>query len=611
MQLDSSVTTSASPQFVEYLSKGREELHSIADELICLSKDLAQSPVSLQDLKARLDDIEIRIAIVGEMNRGKSTFLNCLVSTKLFPPRARVCTAALTILRDGEPRFRAHFRDGHSEDGELPKIDGAKALMSLVSVKNPDAKELEKVEVWFPNNFAREGAMLIDTPGVNDPEIWREKITLEALASADAAIFLLDASKPFSKSERNFLEGNILGSLVKRVIFVINKFDSVDKGDIDAVKERCVRELSKYVENPQIYYLAALPAYRLRIGEDAPKHYLDDFENFEISLNRFLVEERVELTLGSRKARMLKIAMGLRDTLNHRLKALDGEREVMVAKLDAAQLELNSILGQVRQAQSVRVQQCKLIPRELRSKAEHSWDNATATYLQSDSAIEEILSAASESKENVSELIDEKLAKTRRFALVNVENELTAVARKLEVQFRDEVGQVGLQLQKLTESVVGSVADASEPVLAAKIMKFAGTIFDEAGKQSSIIDGAAGFAMGILTVGLGIFVGLVSACFGEQSAAHARRQKVRIELAAMSKTGRLGLASAAENQALELTRIYLARVEDDSQRQIANARSNFEKIKSDIHNDQASLSDIRNGLLKLQARNQAAMVRLK
>ena len=56
-----------------------------------------------------------RLLVLGDMKRGKSTFLNALIGEKLLPSDVNPCTAVLTVLRYGlEKKVTVYFNDGKS-----------------------------------------------------------------------------------------------------------------------------------------------------------------------------------------------------------------------------------------------------------------------------------------------------------------------------------------------------------------------------------------------------------------------------------------------------------------------------------------------------------------
>jgi hypothetical protein len=73
-------------------------------------------------------------------------------------------------------------------------------------------------------------AILIDTPGVNDPFLVRDEITRQNLESADICVIVLTARQPLSVSDFGLLR--MLRGLNKdRLIIFINKIDEISGGD--------------------------------------------------------------------------------------------------------------------------------------------------------------------------------------------------------------------------------------------------------------------------------------------------------------------------------------------------------------------------------------------
>ncbi len=66
-------------------------------------------------------------------------------------------------------------------------------------------KVVELVEVGLPNPFLERGITLVDTPGVGGLNAAHAAATLAFLPSADALIFVTDASAELSRPELDFL----------------------------------------------------------------------------------------------------------------------------------------------------------------------------------------------------------------------------------------------------------------------------------------------------------------------------------------------------------------------------------------------------------------------
>ena len=74
---------------------------------------LAQTIEDMESASRNLRQGVFRLLVLGDMKRGKSTFLNALIGENLLPSDVNPCTALLTILRYGpEIKITGHFLDG-------------------------------------------------------------------------------------------------------------------------------------------------------------------------------------------------------------------------------------------------------------------------------------------------------------------------------------------------------------------------------------------------------------------------------------------------------------------------------------------------------------------
>jgi hypothetical protein len=68
---------------------------------------------TVADLLGRLAAGRLRVAVVGEAKRGKSTLINALLGQPVLPAGVTPLTAVATMVRHGtQPRVEARYRDG-------------------------------------------------------------------------------------------------------------------------------------------------------------------------------------------------------------------------------------------------------------------------------------------------------------------------------------------------------------------------------------------------------------------------------------------------------------------------------------------------------------------
>lgn len=155
----------------------------------------------------QLDELFL-LVVAGEFNAGKSAFINALVGQKLLDEGVTPTTSRVTLLKHGASETRD------------TKSDAFEVVQAPLAV-------LENVNI-------------VDTPGTNAIHREHEKLTREFLPRSDMVLFVTSADRPFTETERSFLEG--IRDWGKKVAVVINKIDILDKPeDIDEVT-RFVRD---------------------------------------------------------------------------------------------------------------------------------------------------------------------------------------------------------------------------------------------------------------------------------------------------------------------------------------------------------------------------------
>jgi small GTP-binding protein len=138
----------------------------------------------------QLDEIFL-LVIVGEFNAGKSAFINALVGAEVAPEGVTPTTARITILQWGETAARSLNAQG----------------IEVVTAPTPILEEIR----------------IVDTPGTNAIIREHEAITAEFVPRSDIVLFVTSADRPFTETERAFLEQ--IRGWGKKVVLVINKID--------------------------------------------------------------------------------------------------------------------------------------------------------------------------------------------------------------------------------------------------------------------------------------------------------------------------------------------------------------------------------------------------
>lgn len=207
----------------------QERLKGVLDRLAeVLERSSAEEDArrALRGSRNQLDELFL-VLVVGEFNAGKSAFLNALLGADLLEQGPTPTTSRIHRLRWGSKEHRATGPDG------IEQVEAPLARLRTTS--------------W------------VDTPGTNAIDREHERITRQFVPRADFVLFVTSADRPFTESEREFLE--TIREWGKKVVLVVNKIDILDAGDrgrvVEFVREQGSRLLGL---EPVVFALSAKQA---------------------------------------------------------------------------------------------------------------------------------------------------------------------------------------------------------------------------------------------------------------------------------------------------------------------------------------------------------------
>ncbi len=232
--------------------------------------DAANEDLEFLDRAAlQLDELFL-LVIVGEFNSGKSAFINALLGQRFLTEGATPTTTQIHLL---------HYGDQVTQHQAEPEL----------------------LVITYPVEWLRD-INIVDTPGTNAITQRHQEITEGFLPRADLVLFVTSADRPFSESERLFLER--IREWGKKVVVVVNKIDILEDGDVERVLE-FVHENAKRLlgQEPMIFPVAA------RLARQS-KEALDGDERTRLwSQSRFAdLETYILHTLDERERLRLKLA---------------------------------------------------------------------------------------------------------------------------------------------------------------------------------------------------------------------------------------------------------------------------------------------------------------
>jgi GTP-binding protein EngB required for normal cell division/tetratricopeptide (TPR) repeat protein len=186
-------------------------------------------------------DRPLLVAVMGEFNAGKSSFVNALAGAEIAPTGVTPTTATVNVLRYGEtPAARVMRHDGGVRD--LPAADVAGVLARM---GDEEAREVRLVEIFLPVETLRR-VEIVDTPGLNSIRPEHERVARDFLVEADAIVWVFAIGQAAKASEKEALA--FARGAGKRVLGVLNKIDHADAGEIDAVTRHVAGSLGELVE---------------------------------------------------------------------------------------------------------------------------------------------------------------------------------------------------------------------------------------------------------------------------------------------------------------------------------------------------------------------------
>ena len=185
-------------------------------------------------------DRPLLIAVMGEFNAGKSSFVNALCGQEIAPVGVTPTTATINILRHGPMGGRAIYHDGRARD-----LDAASVAPFLRALGADEAAAIRVVEIFFPLEVLRR-VEIVDTPGLNSLRAEHESVARDFLVDADAIVWLFAVGQAAKATEKQALR--LARAAGKRVLGVLNKIDRASDDEVAQVSAHVVGSLGDLVE---------------------------------------------------------------------------------------------------------------------------------------------------------------------------------------------------------------------------------------------------------------------------------------------------------------------------------------------------------------------------
>ncbi len=187
-------------------------------------------------LKRSLQQLEelFLLVVVGEFNAGKTAFLNALLGGKMLPEGVTPTTSEIYVVRYGE---------------------------ELREEANADEYHMVRAPVEWLHELN-----LVDTPGTNAVIQRHQEITEHFIPRSDLVLFVTSVERPFTESERVFLEH--IREWGKKIVVIINKIDLVqNEQELQEVVDYVARNARSLLNlSPEIFPISSRLALQAKLA---------------------------------------------------------------------------------------------------------------------------------------------------------------------------------------------------------------------------------------------------------------------------------------------------------------------------------------------------------
>ena len=291
------------------LSVEREELLRQTRQALGELRDaIGQAQVTDEERNALADSIRqldelFLLVIAGEFNSGKSSLINALLGYKLQEEGVTPTTSHIHLIKYGAEATRQPDERG-------------------VWVQTANIPLLRTINI-------------VDTPGTNAIMREHEALTAEFIPRSDLVLFITSADRPFSESERQFL--NQIKEWGKKIVLVVNKMDILtDQAEREKVLEFVRKSAESLIGGAlALFGISARQAQRAKGGD--PRAW--DASGFQS------LEDFVYKTLDEAGRFQLKL-----------LNPLGVGRKLITRQMEQCQADLDSLAADTQLVQDIEQQ---------------------------------------------------------------------------------------------------------------------------------------------------------------------------------------------------------------------------------------------------------------
>ena len=258
----------------------------------------------MDKLRARVEDTSSKVLVTGDLNAGKSTFVNAILGRPVMPVDQQPCTTAFCEVHDAAEISGVEevhvVKEGATYDLSDESTFTRASLSDLEEIvsENENSQQVLKVYLSDPRSpapsFLHNGVVdisLIDAPGLNRDSV-KTTAVFARQEEIDVVVFVVSAENHFTLSAQEFLK---TASNEKAYLFiVVNKFEGIRD------KKKCRRLILEQVKalSPRTYEDAEdLVHFVDSASTTSPPSEDESFKNLGTSLCTFVLTKRAKSKL--------------------------------------------------------------------------------------------------------------------------------------------------------------------------------------------------------------------------------------------------------------------------------------------------------------------------
>lgn len=184
------------------------------------------SELEIIDLRAKQENANLILPLVGEFSSGKTTLINALTDSKKLETATKPTTATIYEVHFGCSSCHANFVD---EEGKLHEVS------DIADLKNDALADAKVVTVFDTSKKIPTTTILVDTPGLSSPDPKHKQTLVSFLPKADGIMLVTDINQQITKSLTDFIETMKLSR--RPIYLILTKSDTKPESEIGAVKK--------------------------------------------------------------------------------------------------------------------------------------------------------------------------------------------------------------------------------------------------------------------------------------------------------------------------------------------------------------------------------------